>query len=567
MQKTNPIKWISLLAILTLLVSGASVQSAFAAGLTSLRQDDTAVAPTGAATTIPAPTGTPTLTSLPPTDTPITPTPVVVTTTPTPTEDTTKRPVVLVESYSIDTSTLTAGQDFTLTLTLTNKGQKNAVNILITFAPGDLIPRDTGGTLSIYQLVPGESKTVTQPMTAGSGLAAGAIANVVTNVTYVDQTNSNAFTGAFNLAMHVYSPTYTWSGATSTPTVIVVQRPQLAITDYTTDVNPLQPGLSFNLHLQFRNLGNADARGVTLIMGGGSSSGAQDSSGTPQPGGVAGASGEFTNFAPLKSSNIHYIGDVATGQSVSIDQALIVNTTTNPGAYSVKFSFTYVDGKGAHLTDDQVITLLVYQLPLVEITFYHDPGPFYVGQPGPLPIQITNLSRKATVLGNMKASVAADGEITNASTLVGAMDAGGYFTLDSVLVPSKAGPMDIIVTVNYTDDFNQPQTITDKLPITVQDAPVEIGPNGTPGAVVPGGKPGEFLPSGNSEQGSGAPESFLDKVFRAVKGLIGLDSGQPNTGGSDGTAAPDSNNPGNLGGGGGGGGGIQVIPVAPLKGG
>ena len=51
---------------------------------------------------------------------------------------------------------------------------------------------------------------------------------------------------------------------------------------------------------------------------------------------------------------------------------------------------------------------------------------------GPLPIQIINESRKQVILGNMKASVAADaGQLTNATTLVGAMDPGGYFPLDA----------------------------------------------------------------------------------------------------------------------------------------
>jgi hypothetical protein len=196
----------------------------------------------------------------------------------------------------------------------------------------------------------------------------------------------------------------------------------------------------------------------------------------------------------------------------------------------VKFSFVYVDERGTHFTDDQVITLLVFQLPLIDITFYREPGPFYPGQPGPLPIQITNLSRKLTVLGNMKASLASGGTISNDVTLVGAMDAGNYFTLDANLIPDAAGPMDIDVTVNYTDDFNQLQTLHRTLHVEVQEMatlPDQGGGVGTQGGV-PGGKPGEIINPGGGDVPA-APETFGDKLLRLVKGLIGLDSGVPQT--------------------------------------
>jgi hypothetical protein len=93
-----------------------------------------------------------------------------------------------------------------------------------------------------------------------------------------------------------------------------------------------------------------------MIVGGGSTA---SFPGTDVPGGVSGASGEFTNFAPLGSSNIQSLGSIAAGSELNVNQALVVNVTTAPGAYPMKISFSYLTEAGVPLTDEQVITLLV----------------------------------------------------------------------------------------------------------------------------------------------------------------------------------------------------------------
>ena len=122
--------------------------------------------------------------------------------------------------------------------------------------------------------------------------------------------------------------------------------------------------------------------------------------------------------------------------------------------------------------DDQVITLLVYKLPQVEVNFYRYPGIFFAGQMGQLPLQVTNLGRSLAVLGNMKVT-AENAEVTNNVALVGALDAGGYFTLDPNLVPYQPGPLELKITVNYTDDFNQPRSIEQTLTIDVMEMVIE----------------------------------------------------------------------------------------------
>jgi hypothetical protein len=155
--------------------------------------------------------------------------------------------------------------------------------------------------------------------------------------------------------------------------------------------------------------------------------------------------------------------------------------------------------------------LLVYSLPNLDVSFYAPPGTFFIGQPAALPIQVVNLGKRSVVLGNMTIETK-DGLIDPDSTLVGSLDPGGYFTFDSILTADVAGPMELNVTIEYTDDFNQPRTYTSTLNVTVEEAFIEPTPDPTmEGAVI--------ITATN--------ESFAQKVWRFALGLFGLDSAPP----------------------------------------
>jgi len=261
---------------------------------------------------------------------------------------------------------------------------------------------------------------------------------------------------------------------------------------------------------------------VTMIVGGGSSSGS--SAGTPQPGGVSGGSGEFTNFAPVGASNVQSLGDLAAGGAVQASQNLIVNVSTNPGAYPMKVTFSYLNTKGEVINDEQVITLLVYSLPIVDIGFYRPPDPFSVGQPGALPIQVVNLGKRLSVLGTLKIE-SANGTIENGTSLIGSLDAGGYFTLDSTVTPEQSGTLELKITIDYTDDFNQPRIINRTLELEVMEGFIE--PTLDPSMENGGG--------GAEGVSSAGGESVWQKILRFLRGLFGLDSAPPSNNTPDGT--------------------------------
>lgn len=446
------------------------------------------------------------------------------------------RPLLVVQSYGASSEIIAPGENYDFEMTFANAGQLPATNVIATFTTGDFIPRVTGGVQALGTIGAGGNHRFWQPLAATRDIAGKTVAILEVKVSYTDA-NGTTYSDTFALTFPVVrqgggvaptsTPTPTSTAtptATATPTVGPLLRPQLLITSYNTDVSQLEPGVTFTLQLSVQNAGNADAENVTMILGGGSSSGSS-TSGTPSPGGgLSGAGGEFSNFAPVNSSNVSSLGNLAVGQSLQASQTLIVNASTKAGAYPVKVSFVYNDDNNSSFVDDQVITLLVYQQPLVDLNFYIQPAPLFVGQPGSLPLQVVNTGKNSAVFGNFTVT-APSAQLSNNTIFVGALEPGGFFPLDAQIIPEQPGMLELLVSIGYTNDFNQQQLITKTLSIEVIDAPI-IEPPIDGGEVPPdGGFPpidGGGVPGGESTQ-----ETFAQKLWRFFLGLIGLDSGIP----------------------------------------
>lgn len=421
-----------------------------------------------------------------------------------------KRPQMVVEWSGANVEQISSGKNFKFTVNFHNDGNTTAYNLQAVFSSADLVPLNTGGVAAIEKVPVDGGTSVDQRFTSESSALYGKSFVVIdVTLTYYDD-KGTSYSDKFSLNVPTAGGGGTGVYATATPTG--VRSGQLIIPSYGTTIDPLQPGAQFTLTMTVQNAGNDKAQRVTMIVGGGSSGG---SSGTPEPGGVSGGSGEFTNFAPVGTSNIKSLGDIAAGSMMQVSQELIVNVSTNPGAYPMKITFSYLNGNGEVVNDDQVITLLVYSLPNVEISFYRPLDLFFSGQPGALPIQVVNLGKRTAVLGNITVT-SNNGAIENGTSLVGSLDSGGYFTLDSMFTPDTFGPKELNVVIKYTDDFNQERTIEKTLEVNVEEEFIEPTPD--PSMESGGGGGEEFFPT---------EETFMQKAWRFILGLLGLDSSAP----------------------------------------
>jgi hypothetical protein len=429
------------------------------------------------------------------------------------------RPQLVINSYKANVSTVQTGKEFKINIGFDNAGNAAAFNAQAAFTSADLVPTKNGGVVALGSIAAGGDKDTSQTFLAADSIFGKTIVIVDVALTYYDASGTS-YSDKFTLSIPAGGGTGGVVYPTATPTG--VESGQLVIPSYGTTIDPLQPGSQFTLTLTVQNVGNDLAQRVTMIIGGGSSG---TSGGTPQPGGVSGGSGEFTNFAPVGTSNVQSLGDIQAGRMIQVTQELIVNVSTNPGAYPMKVTFSYLNDKGEVINDEQVITLLVYRLPYVDVSFYRPPDPFFAGQPGALPIQVVNLGKSTAVLGNMTIT-SANGMIENGTTLIGSLDAGGYFTLDSTLFPDIAGPVELNVVIEYTDDFNQSRTIEKTIEVNVEEGFIEPTPD--PSTEGMGGEGEVFVPPSD--------ETFLQKTWRFILGLLGLDSAPP-------ASTPDMNFP------------------------
>ncbi len=413
------------------------------------------------------------------------------------------RPVIVLSSYS--TGEVVIGKEFTLNAELKNTGQVPAYNIIITFMSDGFVPLGNGGVQSISNVGTGNTGGISQKFMPTYSLSGSPSATIDMNINYTDLYGT-PYSSTFTLLINF--KTYTSGGsvsATRTPTPF--PQPQLIIAFYETDVAKLQAGNSFKLTVHVQNMGNADALNVTMVLGGATLS----ESGTPQPGGVSGGSADLTNFAPLGTSNLYFLDKIAAGQTVEQTIDLVVNVSTEPGAYPLKISFSYVNPSGSTTIDDQVITLLVYNLPNLTAGYYQPVGDLYIGQPGILPIQITNVGKRSIVLSEMEI-IPSSGIVSNNKISIGTIDPGGYFTVDSEFIPDTPGEVTIHLTIYYTDDFTNPSTLSLTLPpLNVMEMtflPEDGGMNGG----------GEFMP----EQPVETPLTW----WQILLGFLGLTTGQ-----------------------------------------
>ena len=438
------------------------------------------------------------------------------------------RPLLYIVEYHTDLGGKSVNPfgTFGLTFTVGNnaKGTMHARNIVMTFSSQDFDPLD-GSVITFYEVDSENAANETHTHTFKvNDMSTWKYSGQIQAVTTYTDPSGTPYSDTFIFTIIINQTPGSGTGsATATPAA--VKRPQIVINKYETNVDPLQPGTNFKLKLDISNAGTADARTVSMVFGGATMS--VNHEGTPEVGSLAGS--DSSVFAPIGKSNVILLGDIPMGGTMSPEQEFIVNVTATPGAYPLKVSFVYIDPKGNRVVDDQVITLLIYSLPQLELSFYQPvDGMMSVDMPAPLPIQITNLARKSVVLGNVVVT-AENGTMSNNSVLVGTLEPGGYFTLDPLFTPDKEGPTKIMLEIRYTDDFNQLRTYNGELTLDVMGAMPTMAPfpmtdeqgnpmlddQGNPIMIDPN-DPGSFPTEPVKKPG------FFARIWNAIKGFFGF---------------------------------------------
>ena len=385
------------------------------------------------------------------------------------------RPQVVIEAARTEPNAIRPGQPFTLSVLVANRGTRAALNTLLTIASTDVaVSRQSGNATSIGLMGVHYTEWVTLPLVMTTGVITGRN-NLEIAFDYSDWKG-----GTYNSRQTV--------GLESN--VSLVGLPQVVLSGVRTEPPEIGPGGVFTLVLALSNVGGGDAARVIVALGG-----------------ENGAS--LKPFAPLNAGNVSFIPNLASGETKVLELPLVVDGAAEAGAYNIAAVLAYEDNRDSRRTETQVISLVVLRKPQLRAVFYRPLDPAFVGQPVVLPIEVTNIGRKLVNVNVIEVS-SPNMAVQNGSMYVGALDAGTNGTIDAMGIPSQAGPVEVVVTVNYLDDFSQPQVFTATLQVPVSDAPP------TPAQPPPGAQgPGMEQPSGGD---------FWSGLLRVLRALLGLGS-------------------------------------------
>jgi len=385
----------------------------------------------------------------------------------------TGKPELVIEGSETSPTIVAPGDPFTLTLNLANRGSRTATNVMVNADTNVVIPIVGSGVVTTDVIRIDQVVTLTIPLQLKNSIEGGKQGMAVSLACSDYSGGSHA--AQQTVGLHVDTS--------------LAKRPQILLSDYQTEPAEISPGDTFTLTLQVDNVGGGDAQRLTLALGG-------------EEGAQLGA------FIPIKGSNVSFLAELAAGESQTIVQRMLVAGNAETRAHSLPIALAY-DTSGTRETDTQRVSLMVQRRPQFKLSFYRPVPGGMVGQPLMLPIEVINTGTASFHIPELAASSDALEFLGETSTYVGQLAPDGSWTLDAEAVPLEAGSVDVVVSVEYVDDLNHTQVYSDVLIIDVADKPPE--------PVIP---EGEFPGDGDETQ----PESLGDKIWRFVKGLLGLGS-------------------------------------------
>jgi hypothetical protein len=379
------------------------------------------------------------------------------------------RPQLVIEAAQTEPAVLGPGDVFSLTLRLANRGSRTATQVAVGAASADLaVPAGGGNVVVVDRIGISQAVTVTLPLVLGEVTQAGRL-NLEVALDCSDY-SGGSYTTRQSVGLEV--------------STALENRPQLLVTHYGTEPDPLSPGDVFTLTLEVSNVGGGEAQRLTLTLGG---EGGND----------------LEPFAPIASGNVRFVPRIAAGATAELVQQLVVDGSADPGVYSLPVALAYDDARGTRHSDSQRISLLVHRRPHFQISFYRPVEVATIGVPFELPVEVINIGRTLVNASTLEVS-SRQLEIQDGSLYLGPLDGGTSGSLEASAVAQEGGMAEILVTVHYLDDFNQPQMVTRTLTVEVEE-PVPVDPEV------------ELSPQ---EQ----EEGFWDKVLRFLRGLLGLGS-------------------------------------------
>ncbi len=358
---------------------------------------------------------------------------------------------------------------FDLKLTVSNTGSIVASHVVGTVPANDYVGAETGSAVfGFTYLYAGTSQETTLHLMLDRADPSGRVQPVIHLEYYTyDEEEDVTLKYTGDEPVRLYFGEQGWN------------RPALLIESLTADPAIPAPGDPCALKLQLSNISAGDANQVLVRLGGTEG---------PAP------------FATVGAGNVGHVGRIPAHQTAQAEFSLVVDGDATSGLHPIQVELTYRNVLGEDLTDNQVIYLRVQTHPALQASLIDGiPSPFLAGQSFELPVEVFNIGRQSLNVGTIELT-SEDLTITDGSIYSGPLDGSTSTSLVASAVAGKAGPAEVTLTVNYLDEFNQPQTWTHTFQFTIEESAAPA------------------VETGGAEE----TPSILESIWQAILAFLGL---------------------------------------------
>lgn len=355
-------------------------------------------------------------------------------------------PQVTLLSYVTTPTTAKAGELVVISAQIRNSGNKTASQTLLRMT-GDgrtLLAGPRGDTFPLGDIAPNGVVNVELPMIVSTEAKAGPQAQAFTLSYMVD---GKAIEATSSLTVQVSATTQ--------------KRPLLLLESVSYGASYVAPGERFTLVFTLNNVGNAPANALLVTFGAVEvtpPSGGGDSGGSG--GGGSTTRGNTSGFAPLGSGGTMYEDSLAPGSELTIEQEFIANATLTSGIYNLPITAQYLKADGTTATDTFNASVVVVAPPRLQTRVDAPPPPF-TNTFEPFPMAITLINRGKNPVNLTHFAITGEGVevLDGVDTPLAPLKPEEEVTLNGLVMPVMDGTWRAVLTLFYTDELNQPQTL------------------------------------------------------------------------------------------------------------
>ncbi|MFN8451984.1 MAG: hypothetical protein U0521_26175 [Anaerolineae bacterium] len=349
--------------------------------------------------------------------------------------------------YSVEPQMPAPGAQVIVHVSMTNTGNKTASRVLLRIAGEDdiLLAGSQGDSRPLGDIAPGDTVDVDLPMVVNPSAESGPQSQPVT-ISFLQDGETKETSSSLTIEI----------ARVAKPEALILLE-SYSIGD---GIDSLSPGDRFTLTITLQNVGQADAI-ETLATFGTVDPPADSGSGSGGTGGSGGSSTTPSSaLAPLGAGDTLYVGNLASGGSISLEQAFIVNSSVTSGIYSLPITVRYQKSDGSTAQQNLRASVIVIA-PLRVQTSLASPLPeeANVGEPLPVSWRVTNNGENDFQVTDVKVTTENADILEGAETLLSPIASTKNETINAVIQPLEEGDYSVTFTLTYTDDLNRKQTL------------------------------------------------------------------------------------------------------------